>query len=75
LLFSVARGVLTARTAAGTGAAAPAATTQRVGGSDGKAGSVTGLHEVNLDGPAFFQEILVNKKSQTIFLKNLIAAF
>lgn len=63
-----------ARSATGAGTAA-AATAQRVGGGDGKPGPISGLHEINFNGPAFFLQICINKKLQTAFLINLIAIF
>jgi hypothetical protein len=57
-----------AGTATGTGTAT-AATTESVGGSDGETGTVSGVDEIDLDGPASFQQIAVHQKFQTAFLK------
>jgi len=63
-----------AGTSAGTGTATAAAT-EGVSGSDGETGAISSFNEIDLNGPASFQQILVHQKFQATFLKYLIAVF
>ncbi len=58
---------------ASTGPNTAAATTQRVGGGDGKSGPVSGFNEINFDGSAPFQQIIVNQKLQAAILVHFVA--
>jgi hypothetical protein len=59
--------------AAGTGTATAAA--HRVGGGDGKTGTVAGLDKVYLDGAAGGEEALFPQKADAVFFKSLIVLF
>ncbi len=61
-----------ARSATGTATAAAA---QRIGGGDGKTGTITGLNEIDFHGTAFFQKRILDQKFQAAFLEYLVAIF
>ena len=61
---------------AGSGAGSTTATAaQRIGGGDGKPGTVSGFDEVNFDGTATVLEIFVHQEFQAAFLIHFIAVF
>jgi hypothetical protein len=59
--------------AAGAGTASAAA--NRVGGSDGETGTVTGLNKIHLDGSTGRKQIFFHKKGETVFLKGFVVVF
>ena len=61
---------------AGSGAGSTTATAaQRIGGGDGKPGTVSGFDEVNFNGTATFLEVFFHQEFQVAFLIHFVAVF
>ena len=65
-------GESTARSRAGSTTATAA---QRIGGGDGKPGTVSGFDEVNFNGTATFLEVFFHQEFQVAFLIHFVAVF